>query len=1111
MQCPRCQHENPPGSNFCLGCGTCLGATCGRCGTNLPAGSRFCNKCGTPVSGEPAGQARFASPESYTPKHLAEKILTSKAALEGERKQVTVLFADLKGSMELLADRDPEEARKVLDPVLELMMEAVHRYEGTVNQVMGDGIMALFGAPIAHEDHAVRACYAAFAIQQAAERYAEQARRIEGFRIRVRIGLNSGEVVVRAIRNDLHMDYTAVGQTTHLAARMEQIADPGTVLITGSTLALAEGFVDVIPLGPTPVKGLEAPVDVFELKAASAMRSRLHAAATRGLTRFVGRDVEIDLLHRSLERAGAGHGQVVAVVGEPGVGKSRLFYELTHSHRTRGWLIVEGGSVSYGKATPYLPVVDLLRKYFGVENRDDPRRVRERIVGKILTLDRTLEPDLSALLALLDVPVDDTAWQGADAVQRRQRTLDTVKRVLLAEAHRQPVLLVVEDLHWIDTETQALVDSLIESLPKVPVLLLVNYRPEFTHGWSGKTYYSQIQLDALAGESADDLLDALIGREPVLEPLKRTLLARTAGNPFFIEESVRTLVETGALTGERGAYRPTQEMHTMQVPATVQAVLAARIDRLPGEAKALLQAASVVGKDVPFELLRAVADMHDGGLRSALAQLQSSEFLYEVRLFPDLEYTFKHALTHEVTYAGVLHERRRALHARIVAAIEALHGDRLAEHVESLAHHAFRGEDWERASRFLREAGAKALARSANREATVSFRRALDALTRLPRGRETTERGIDLRLDLYNALLPLDEVRSVLGDLREAETLAVALGDRRRLGLARLCISHILILIDDTRASVQVARDVVAIAEDLGDEITAARAYLWLGCGSYALGQHRSAAELVRRGFAPMLESSERVNRPSGYLAMFLAELGEFDEAERAAQMTIQSPLNAPERPWNFGNASWQIAWFWCLKGDLDQAAPLAERAVAIHRQWGFRRTLGTSASLLGHIFALSGRVGEAVDLLEQGVREADTFEATWLRCPRLQFLGEAYLLAGRVEQAKRTADHALSLARERRERGFEAWILRLEAEISGASGRSDEADAVYRAALAGATELEMRPLIAHCHLGLGRLYQRTGTREQAQEHVATAATMYREMDMRFWLEKSEAEMKEYT
>ncbi len=492
MKCPRCQYENPPGSNFCLGCGTRLGATCGACGNDLPAGARFCNKCGTPVSGESAGQARFASPESYTPKHLVEKILTSRTALEGERKQVTVLFADLKGSMELLADRDPEEARKILDPVLERMMEAVHRFEGTVNQVMGDGIMALFGAPLAHEDHAVRACYAALRMQDIVKRYAEEVHRAVGVPIHIRVGLNSGEVVVRSIGSDLRLDYTAVGQTTHLAARMEQMAMPGSILISSATLDLAEGYVVVSALGPRPIKGLERPIEVFEVTAAGSARSRLQAAAARGLTRFVGRDAEMEQLRRALEKAAQGHGQVAAVVGEPGIGKSRLVYELIHSHRTHGWLLLESGSVSYGKATSFLPVIDLLKAYFQIETRDDPRKIREKVTGKLLTLDRAFEPTLPVFLALLDVAVDDANWQTLDPPQRHQRTLDAIKRLLLRETQVQPLLLVFEDLHWVDPETQVILDSLVESLPTARLLLLVDYRPEYQHAWGRKTYYTQL-------------------------------------------------------------------------------------------------------------------------------------------------------------------------------------------------------------------------------------------------------------------------------------------------------------------------------------------------------------------------------------------------------------------------------------------------------------------------------------------------------------------------------------------------------------------------------------------------------------------------------------------
>jgi class 3 adenylate cyclase len=436
----------------------------------LPGSAKFCLECGEPV----AGQIQTRSPNSYTPNHLAEKILSSKAALEGERKQVTVLFADLKGSMELLADRDPEEARKLLDPVLERMMEAVHRYEGTVNQVMGDGIMALFGAPLAHEDHAVRACYAALRMQESVKRYAEDLFRSSGVSVQIRVGLNSGEVVVRAIGSDLHIDYTAVGQTTHLAARMEQMAQPGTILLTPETLALAEGFVQVASRGTVPVKGLAAPSEVFELVGASPVRSRLHAAAARGLTRFVGRDAEIALLRHALGQAGEGQGQVVAVVGEPGVGKSRLAWEFTHSHRSEGWLVLETASVSYGKATTYFPVIELVRSYFGIEPRDDERKMREKVTGKLLSLDRALEPTLPVFLSLLDVPVDDTEWTRLDPPQRRRQTLDALKRLVLRESQVQPLLLVVEDLHWIDSETQGWLDLLVESVPTARLLLLVN-------------------------------------------------------------------------------------------------------------------------------------------------------------------------------------------------------------------------------------------------------------------------------------------------------------------------------------------------------------------------------------------------------------------------------------------------------------------------------------------------------------------------------------------------------------------------------------------------------------------------------------------------------------
>jgi class 3 adenylate cyclase len=655
------------------------GLPCRRCQVLNPAEALFCEDCGAALdhagrsNGEviPGGASSLAL-RPHTFGHPGER---NGRALEDERKQVTVLFADLKGSMEMLAGRDPEEARRLLDPVLECMMEAVHRYEGTVNQVMGDGIMALFGAPLAHEDHAVRACYAALQMRDAVRRYAEEVQPSESVAIQIRIGLNSGEVVVRSIGGDLRMDYTAVGQATHLAARVEQLARPGSILLTSDVVRLVDGYVRIAPLGAVSVKGLLQPVEVFELTGAAAARTRIQATAPRGLSRFVGRDGELERLQRALDRAAAGHGQVVALVGEPGVGKSRLVHELIHSHRTHGWLVLESGAVSYGRSTAYLPVVDLLRTYFQIDAHDGSPTIWKKLTEKILALDQTLEPMLPVFLALLGVPGADTAWEALAPAQRRQRTIEAIRRLLFRESRVQPVLLVLEDLHWLDPESQVFLDSLVASLAGARCVLLVNYRPEYQHSWAGKSYYTQFRLDRLPEASAEVILQDLLGDDAGLQPLARLLSDRTEGNPFFLEESVRTLVETGILVGERGAYRPAKPPASIRVPATVQAVLAARIDRLPPEEKRLLQSVSVIGKGADLRLLEAIADMPGDSLDLALTHLQAAELLLQTRLFPDPEYTFKHTLTYEVAYGGLVLERKKALHAKVVAALGRLSGD----------------------------------------------------------------------------------------------------------------------------------------------------------------------------------------------------------------------------------------------------------------------------------------------------------------------------------------------------------------------------------------------------------------------------------------------------
>ena len=908
--------------------------------------------------------------------------------------------------------------------------------------------------------------------------------------------------------------YTAVGQTTHLAARMEQMAKPGSALVIGDTVTLAEGYVLVRPVGPVPVKGLETPTPVYELIGTVPARSRLQAVAGRGLTRFVGREGELQQLAQALERAAMGHGQAVAFVGEAGLGKSRLAWEFTRSHRTHGWLVLESGAVSYGKATPYLPVIELLKGYFRIQERDDPRVMRERVAGKLLTLDRALEPLLMPLLALLDVPVEDAAWEGLDRAQRRQRTLDAVKQLLLRESQIQPLLVLFENLHWIDSETQAVLDGVVESLPTARILFLTNYRPEYEHSWGRKTYYLQLRIDLLPPQSAGALLDALLGEDRALERLKQRLIEQTEGNPFFLEESVRTLVETQVLVGERGAYRMAKAPDTWQIPATAQAILAARIDRLTPEDKRLLQAASVVGKDVPFGLLHAIADVPEESLRQGLSHLQAAEFLYETSLFPDLEYTFKHALTHEVAYGSLLQDRRRTLHAEIVAAIETIHAERLTEHVERLAHHAFRGELWDKALAYLRQAGAKAFTRSANREAVAVYEQALAVLNHLPGTRETMEQGIDVRLALRNALWPLGHFEIGVGHLGDAERLATALGDQRRLGWITAYLSEHTRQTGHAADAPAFAERALTIARRLGDLQLDVAANYYLGTAYYVAGDYRRVDEYLSR-ILELLEG-DRFRERCGlagfpvvmsrfFWAFALAECGEFNRGLAEAEEGVRL-AEVLDHPYSLINALRGLGRVHSERGNFDDAIRLTERGLALSRERHLPQLSPDISDQLGYAYAQSGRVTEGLAVLEEALAAMEAMGMVQWRTPLLAHLGETYLLAGRREDAVAQAGRCLALARERGHRGSEAWALRLLGETAPHDDRPDvaTAEAHYDAAVVLASELGMHPLVAHCHLGLGSLYGRTGYPAKEQEHLATARAMWREMEMTSWLEAAE-------
>jgi class 3 adenylate cyclase/tetratricopeptide (TPR) repeat protein len=1131
MICPQCQSDNPPNAAFCDQCGARLETACPNCGEPNRRTAKFCRNCGQTINQTQSvspSAATAPGPETYVPKHLAEKILATRHTLEGERKQITVLFADIRGSTSLLEGLDPEEGQKIIDPVLHVMMDAVHRYEGTVNQVLGDGIMALFGAPLAHEDHALRACYAALAMQDEMRRYRQRLGHSEESGVQISVGLNSGEVVVRSIDNDLNIDYSALGHTTHLAARMQELAGPGLALMSASTLRQVEGFIQVQSLGPVQAKGVSQPVETYSLIGATSARTRVQAGAARGLTPLVGRRAEIEVFNKLVEQAEAGKGQILAMVGEPGMGKSRLVHEFTRHQLRPGWLVLEGASVSYGKATPYFPLIEMLRRYLAVSEGEGVESVQAKVAEKILSIEKdgvltdAIPPILALLGALPDGEIKNSAtkreaildsikrFNDLEPQQRRRRTFESLKRLLLREAQQQPLLVIFEDLHWIDNETQAFLDSLVESLPMTRILLLVNYRPGYTHAWVDKTYYTQLRVEPLQATSAEELLGHLLGNNADLKALKELLIRRTEGNPFFAEESVHSLVETGILVGTKRAYRPGLQVNNVRIPSTVESVVADRIDRLSTADKHLLQTAAVIGVEVPLNLLHAVADLSEEELHRGLSKLQTSEFLYESNLFPEVKYAFRHALTNEVAYGALLVGRRILLHARIVEALETLSGQGSQDYLEQLAHHAFHGQLWDKAASHADLAGRRALSRSANYEAVGFLEMALTALRNRPQTRECLERAVDIRLHLRNALFLLGDFAKLYANLREAESIAEKLGDQRRLGRILNFFATYHGLIGQHGHAIAACQRALTLNHE--DEELNTVSHYYLGQSYVFTGQYDESIKVLSRVLDQVSNERHKFERFGTaviisvlcrvYMVQCLAQLGAFKEGLSIGREGMQIAKEAAHA-YSLAYATCSVGLLLLVKGDISDAIQVLEDALQQCYQAEIRVLYPQIASYLGLAYALSTRLCEAVPLMEKADEETRRIGRKAGQALRQVWHGFVSLLAGRIEEANVQAERALQLSLETKERGHQAWALFLMSDIAARIDTKEKAQNHYHQALTLAKELKMNPLQAHCYLRLGDSYATAGEVELARSEFTAAAKLYQSMDMTFWLKRA--------
>jgi class 3 adenylate cyclase/tetratricopeptide (TPR) repeat protein len=1095
MRCAKCDSEISDKHRYCWHCGAKLGRTRSECGVANEALADSYGECGQALVNSAADPQTHSFSEATRPE------------FKDERKHVTILFADLKSSLELLADRDPEDARILLVSVIDRLIRAIGEYGGIVNQVMGDGVMAMFGAPLAYEDHALRACLAALRIQEMMNVNERETQHSKSSRQQVRIGINSGSVLVAERGAGFNFQYTAFGETAHVAARLEQLAKPAGISISMSTYNLVKHSVQVEPGRLVPIRGLNHPIEVFELLSARVGR-RLTARGS-DLSPFTGRHNEQTAMTFALQQAAAGRGRMVALIGEAGAGKSRLTMEFVDKNVGPEWLRIEMETTSYTRDIPYFALVGALRNYFGINPDEDPKGLQSKISARLETLGLTSEFSSVALPGLFGVR--DSRWKEMSPELRRTSIIDTATNIILQESKSRPVLFVAEDLQWIDDETEALFRRLVPAIGTSRILLLMNYRPEYQHDWANLKNYLQVPVESLARDDATKLLEAILGSDSTLEQLKTLLHERTGGNPFFIEESVRTLEDDGALTGSSGHFKLAKLVSGLMIPRTVQDLLTMRIDRLPPEDKRLLQAAAIMGIEVDPAILQGLVDYSYEIMSARLANLNAAGLLYEASQSKDIRYVFKHALSQDVVYESLPQNDRRQLHGKVVDRMEVLYGKRIQEIVEVLAHHALRAEKWEKAVTYVKLAGDKALSHSACRAALGYFEVGLAALEHLPAGREKVERAHDLRIALRHALMPLGRHPQMLPHLNEAERLARSLGDQHRLGqtLAHLCHCHWLM--GEWAQAIACGQQALDVANTLGDLAIQVWTRFYVGLAFFSLGEFSKAIDLLTANSealqGPM--SHERfggVSLPAvvsgGWLSWCLAEIGEF---RLALVYALRAKAVSDEAGQAFDRIQAGLAagGISIIKGDFADAVPPLETALLLCESASIPILLPRVASALAYAYAMGGRLKEALPVAERAAQEVGTMQLAGLRSMCLRWVTDVFLLDGRVDDALLNADLILKHCQMTGERGLEAETLHLLGRAYLQRRQLGRAQTYFADSLELAESLGMRPLAAHCRFSRATLYLEQGERAKAEVDLLHAMTSFRELQMTFWQQRA--------
>jgi class 3 adenylate cyclase/tetratricopeptide (TPR) repeat protein len=1093
MQCPKCQFDNREGAKFCKECGADLEVACPECGTVYELGSKFCDECGQDLrKSVKTSTGEYTRPQSYTPKFLADKILTNRSSIEGERKTVTVLFADVANYTAMAEKLDAEVIHQIMDGCFKILMKEIHKYEGTINQFTGDGVMALFGAPVAHEDHAQRACHSALLIQNSIAEYGKNIATDLNIDFKLRIGINSGPVVVGAIGDDLRMDYTAIGDTTNLASRLESAATPGSIFVSENAHKLTKDYFEFNDLEPLKLKGKDRPQHAYQLIKSGAIETRIEASASKGLTRFVGRKNSLEALNNALKKASSGSGQVMGVIGEAGVGKSRLILELKRSLPAQ-CTYLEGRCLHYGGSITYLPVIDIIKQYFDINNGDQESKIRNKINEKSFELDENLKSCLPPLQELLSLKVENERFLQLEPQQKKDRIFEAVRELLIRESQSYPLVLVIEDLHWIDKTSEQFFDYLISWLAKSRIFLILLYRPEYTHQWGSKSYYHKIGLDQLTYKSSVELVKAILGGCEIAPELEEIILSRSSGNPLFIEELTHNLLENGSIDRHGNQCVLAKKTSDIQVPDTIQGIIAARIDRIEENLKRIMQVASVIGREFSYRILNKITGTREE-LKAHLLNLQGLEFIYEKSLFPELEYLFKHALTQEVSYNSLLLQRRKEIHTKIGKAIESIYSYNLEEYYELLAYHYSYGNDIEKTLEYAERACMKAENLSAMDDAKNYFGQAMEIINKLPDSPENQYRRISLlaqpsRPFIFQLTLSLPEYYDYL---TRYKSMALTLEDKRLLGafLTRLAscewwFGHLQEAIQNLNKAFKCC-DKSGSAFDTAASLMSLRwAYLWHGDFEQIINLKNEFVSL----------SDQKANLRGhvlslGATALAFSKVGRWDDALTVGKAGLEAAkINSNNSL--ISHAAFAISLSNSLKGDLDNALKFAE--MALDKAPTIGDTVYAQTCLA---WALSRR-GELEKAIELGKSIIPMYQfvqfvpgEVWITF----IVGEAHYLLNEYDEATQIVENVLGTAENCEMKFFQGWGHRLlgnialKTDLDQARPHFDKSIEVFR-------EIGSENELAIAYAGYGAFHKKQGNYDMAKDYLAKALEIFERLD----------------